>query len=96
MAVARRGSKLITVGGVSYRWVVSEDSGFKVIVVQHASGSGQRLEASTSIIDDFIHQAVRPGAVQRLIELALARGWSPDANGPPMKLQNVDKLGVLD
>lgn len=84
MAIARKGSRLITVDGVSYRWVVSEDSGYKVVVVQHGSGRGQRLEATTTYGDaGFPGLAVRPADVRRLIEMALEDGWAPDSDGPP-------------
>lgn len=92
VAIARRGSKRITVADVEYRWAVSEDSGYKVIVVQHASGSGQRLEARTSVSVDYRQIAVRPGAVAKLIEAAIDEGWEPESSGPPFRLAEVDSF----
>ena len=47
MALSTRNSRRIVVDGVPYRWVLSMDSGYAMVTVQHGSGSGQRLEAQT-------------------------------------------------
>ncbi len=86
MALARKGSKTITVDGICYRWTVSEDSGWKVVVVQHESGRGQRLEANTPVADDWHEVAIRPAHVEELIQLAVAEGWAPEEPGPPVRI----------
>lgn len=45
MALAKKGSRRITVDGVLYRWVLSPDDGYMVLVTESADASGQRLEA---------------------------------------------------
>ncbi|MEM7342118.1 MAG: hypothetical protein AAF467_25985 [Actinomycetota bacterium] len=92
MALARRGSKSIEVGGIRYRWAVSQDSGYKVIVVQSDAGAGQKLEASTSYRNDSSQLAIRPSDVRAVIEAALAGGWAPDQRGaPPFVMRDVDR-----
>jgi hypothetical protein len=86
VSLARKGSKAITVGGTRYRWTVSEDSGYKVVVVEHSSGRGQRLEAQTPATEDWHAVAIRPAHVEELIKLAAAGGWTPQESGPPFRI----------
>lgn len=79
MAIAGKGSRPITVDEVGYRWTVSEDSGYKVVVVQHQSGSGPRLEVRTPYGPTWAAVAIGPGIVARLIRMAITDGWRPTA-----------------
>jgi hypothetical protein len=45
MSLARKGSRSIAVGGQKFRWAVSPDSGYMVLVAELADEPGQRLEA---------------------------------------------------
>ena len=94
MSLARHGSRTLTVDGVVYRWVVSPDSGFMVLVVELDGDSGQRLEATLCYRDDgpgAASGAVTPAVVRRAIERALADGWVPSARGrKPHQLSNAD------
>ena len=45
MALAKRGTRRITVDNRAYRWVVAPDDGYMVLVVEDANTPGQRLEA---------------------------------------------------
>lgn len=89
MAMAKKGTRRITVDGVAYHWVVSPDDGYMVLVVEWADGPGQRLEAFFEYHD--IHepaepgafrvvgqrQSISPGVVRTVILSAIARGWKP-------------------
>jgi len=44
MALSKKKSRAIAVDGEDYRWSFSPDSGFSIIVVQAAMGTGQKLE----------------------------------------------------
>jgi hypothetical protein len=98
MALAKKGSRLISIDGVTYRWVVSPDSGYMVLVVETSDEPGQRLEA----VFDYHYQrvelgscfiqgrAISPGIVRQVIVIALNRGWLPSKHGlPPFRVDNV-------
>ena len=99
MAVAKKGTRLIDVGGVRYRWVVSPDSGYMVVVVELAEAPRQRLLAYTDYCDELIpgpspdsrlkrqRTRIAPGSVRRWIEQALAVEWKPAAPGPDLRLR---------
>ncbi|NKB88751.1 MAG: hypothetical protein GKS06_11070 [Acidobacteria bacterium] len=92
MALAKKGSRRIAVGGDSYRWVVSPDDGYMVIVVEGEAQPAQRLQAYVSYgIDPDAPRRITPAVVRRAIELGLAEGWLPDHRGlAPFKLDNAD------
>jgi hypothetical protein len=89
MALAKKGTRRITVDGIAYRWVVSPDDGYMILVAEWADGPGQRLEAFFQYHD--VHEpagqgafrivgqrrSISPGVVRALILAALARGWQP-------------------
>jgi hypothetical protein len=92
MALAKKGSRLIRVGGRSYRWVASPDSGYITLVVESAAKRGQRLTARFPYCDVRLEPAVgplvliqrsivTPGLVRRSILEGLAQGWKPDESG---------------
>ena len=93
MAISKKGSRTITVNGIAYRWVVSPDSGYAVVVVELEPNPGERLlgycnpftEARSpdagGLRLNTIHRTISPGAVTRLIRAALERGWQPAKKG---------------
>ena len=87
MALARKKTRLITVDGLQYRWIVSPKeptvydimemeawrTGFG-IVVESAGSPGQRM------VTWFEYCAtISPGLVRRAILHALSRGWRSNA-----------------
>lgn len=105
MGLAKRGTRRITVGGSAYRWVVSPDDGYMVLVAELADEPGQRLEASFNYHD--IHElagpgasriagqrrSVSPGVVSVVIEVALRRGWQPSRRGlKAFRVHDADQL----
>ncbi len=88
MSLARTGSRAITVDEVAYRWAVSPDSGYDVIVVQAATGAGAKLRVYVSYMqvtyadaDDQGRLAVTPGLVTAIIRQACEHGWQPGETG---------------
>lgn len=77
MGLAKKGSRRIVVGAIPYRWVVSPDDGFLILVVELVEKPGQRLEAFFS----YNPKAMTPGSVRQIIEFALTRGWKPQQRG---------------
>jgi hypothetical protein len=93
MGLARRGSRRITVDGTDYRWVLSPDSGYVVLVVELLENPGQRLEALSDMgWHDREPLSVTPGLVARVIRLALQQNWQPAETGlPPFRIRNFDR-----
>ena len=96
MGLAKKGSRSIDVNGSRFRWVVSPDSGYMVLVVELAEHPGQRLEAHFSYGDQHDEEAgairqgakVTPKIVRATILAALSKGWRPEErNQPPMGLK---------
>ncbi|WP_299464631.1 hypothetical protein, partial [uncultured Gimesia sp.] len=87
-----------------YRWSPSQDSGYMVLVVQHASGTGKKLEVvisddqnivvengSYSIeVGDINKLLITPKLVQSIIRDALVLGWRPRESGPPVELSLIE------
>jgi hypothetical protein len=93
VGLAKRGIRRIVIGGTAYRWVVSPDDGYLVLVAELADEPGQRLEAFFRYHDVYEPQGegvlriigqrrpIRPGVVRAVIEAALGRGWQPSQRG---------------
>lgn len=93
MALAKKGTRRISVDGQAYRWVVSPDDGYMVLVVELAENPGQRLIACFDYQDIFepagpgrwriVGQriSISPGVVRSVIEAALISGWRPSVPG---------------
>lgn len=80
MALAKKESRMLVTGDVRYRWVVSPDSGFMVLVVIDDESSGQKLEVQMDYDDLSMpqkHRQITPSLVLGCIEEALQRGWQP-------------------
>ena len=98
MAVPRNGSRLITVDGTVYRWLVRRKSTFAqelgtplTFAVEAADSPGQVLSVVTRsarsdnvLLEPFT--PVTPRTVERAVRLALAEGWKPDRNGGRFRL----------
>ena len=88
MSLAAKGSRPISIDGEAYRWAVSPDSGYNVIVVQAADGSGAKLLVYVSYTDvryasaDADGQlAVTPALVTSIVRQARQNGWQPVEKG---------------
>ncbi|MFI6985276.1 hypothetical protein ACIBSV_42850 [Embleya sp. NPDC050154] len=86
MAIAKKGTRIIVVGGERYRWVVSPDSGYMVLLIERAEGDGRRV--STVFEQSAV---VTPGVVAAVIEGAQRLGWVPGNCGTELRLWNLDR-----
>lgn len=99
MALVRRGSRLITVDDITYRWRVRRrptyDQGLVMApltyAVEHAETSGTTLVVSTSQPhpSNWVGTAgspVLPAQVADSIRTALTDDWSPKSPGSPFHL----------
>ncbi|AFY94269.1 hypothetical protein [Chamaesiphon minutus] len=97
MAIAKKGTRLITVDDIEYRWIVQPDDEPGLgIVVECAENPGQRM------ITWVEHgNIISPWLVRKAILHALDRGWKPKQRGQELNfgfegiLQNPrDWIGV--
>ena len=100
MALAVKGSRLITVDGAVYRWRMRRNPTYGqqclgsplTFAVELADARGTILAAT---VPDVSHPAslvagssliVRPALVAAVIRTALGQGWEPAAPGAPFRL----------
>ncbi len=92
MPLAHKGSRPITVDGTKYRWVVSSDNSYVVVVIKAYESAGQRTEVyiNTDInrlwvefphINDLNLRIVKPSDVRAMINKLLRRGGNRMRNG---------------
>ncbi|MGW5638612.1 hypothetical protein [Streptomyces sp. NPDC003832] len=99
MALVKKGSRLITVDGTTYRWRLrgrpTYDQGLVrsplTYAVEHADASGTTLLVTTNqphLSNWFGTQGgpILPGQVADSIRTALSDGWTPEDPGPPFRL----------
>ncbi|GIH50784.1 hypothetical protein SAMN05421833_12376 [Microbispora rosea] len=94
MAIPRKGSRLITVDGVAYRWRIRRKptygqaigEGSLSFAIELAEGPGLVLLVSLpfSLPDVWVGErtmAVRPALVAEAVRMALGQGWDPRQAG---------------
>ena len=88
MSLAGKGSRAIEVDGEAYRWALSPDSSYDVIVVQAAGGTRPKLlvyaaygGSQFASADDNGPHAVTPALVAAIIRQARDQSWQPDEAG---------------
>ena len=98
MALAKKKTRLIHVDGADYRWVVSPDDGYMVLVVELAREPRSRLLVYTGYDDllvpdpenagyaPFPDTEITPRFVRAWISHALAHGWDAAAAGREFRL----------
>lgn len=92
MGLAKKGTRVLTVEGVRYRWVVAPaDEPGLAIVVEDADSPGQRMVAWVQ------HgQIVSPRVVREAILRALSQGWRPQTRGADLTFRlESSKLQLL-
>ena len=88
MAIPKKGSRLITVDGKRYRWIVIPDDEHNLrAVIELADAPKQRIVTHISPGD-----IVTPAEVERIIRAALAQGWSPTQPGKQLAFTIVGNL----
>lgn len=84
MALARKGTRLIVVGGRRYRYAVSARTPVVRIVAVADGRAGQRLVATldgSDLLGWAIEHLVRPRLVEHVIVRGLDAGWNPAERG---------------
>ncbi|GIE32276.1 hypothetical protein Ait01nite_053210 [Actinoplanes italicus] len=103
MAIPRKGSRLITVDGMVYRWAVRAKPtycqglnwGRLTFAVEHADTPGQVLSVETRSprLDNWLNlpgRPVTPLTVEQSVRIALAAGWEPDRSDGVFRLAPED------
>ena len=93
MAVARRRSQPITVGGTAFRWTVRRRAahhrgdGWDLLpfVVEQATGHGALLMVTLPEHSVPAGRSVFSSTVAESIDRALTAGWRPDGRGPAIR-----------
>jgi hypothetical protein len=89
MGIAKKGTRLIVVGGHRLRWVVAPgDEPGLAIVVEHADEPGQRL---VTWVDHGT--VIAPGLVAEVVRDALGQGWTPRERGRQLTLRVTEPGG---
>jgi hypothetical protein len=101
MTLPRKGSRLVEVEGVGYRWVVTGNDGVIDLYVERADAPARGLAAAfdyrgvygafdgRSRSHHHLRQgrAVTPAVVTSVIRWALVHGWDPSArDAPPFRV----------
>ncbi|NJM60516.1 MAG: hypothetical protein HC849_10445 [Oscillatoriales cyanobacterium RU_3_3] len=90
MALPKKGTRLIEVNDVKYRWVVKPDDDGLRLVIGLAENAGQKM---TIWVEH--NNIISPGLVRKAILSALDRGWHPQQKGQEiifhLKSQNSDR-----
>ena len=94
MAIAKKGSRRITVDGIDYRWRANgDDVHYDQVAIRVApeEGTGTTLLFHTSgehrnTLSGYSHPVVTPARVAEVIRLALLYGWRADEPGKPFDL----------
>ncbi|HWB06021.1 MAG TPA: hypothetical protein VG796_23565 [Verrucomicrobiales bacterium] len=85
MALAKRGTRKVTVNGTRYCWKVAApyEPDMKLVVQRDGSSRGQRM---VTMIGDYPWHGtiISPWLVRRTILRALAAGWLPNLPGPEL------------
>ena len=77
MSLPRKKSRLITVDGVRYRWLVRETNAYPeaILYVELDTGPSNLLQLRYYAYPQ--HPAITPGSVESSIRDALHKGWDP-------------------
>ncbi|BAZ12590.1 hypothetical protein NIES4071_44210 [Calothrix sp. NIES-4071] len=93
MGLSKKETRIITVNGTTYKWVVSPSGGYLYLIIEHNDFSGQRLNAGFKYHNTYVYnkdseyrrleqrRLITPSLVKSVILLALDKGWKPAQRG---------------
>ncbi len=95
MAIPRKGSRRITVGAHSLRWLVRRRQDVFRLLVERETDPGQRLVGEIPLVlFPADAQVLSPELAKQCVLLAMADGYSPDSRGGEYRF--VVAAGQLD
>jgi hypothetical protein len=99
MTIPRKGSRLITVHAMHYRWMVTGNDMVINVIVEKEGAKGQKLRVDFDYPNLSPHGSmmaqkrnVTPGVVIQCILYALQEGWEPDVKGTSAMVLDGEKI----
>ncbi len=101
MALPKKKSRIITIDGIKYRWLVGPNDGYNVFVAQKEGVDGRIIEVyfKTDIsalwvefpnVDHLNLKVINPKDSETIIRQALQLGWDPEEKGNPVVYDLID------
>jgi|SRR5579859_2134716 len=101
MALPKKGSRIIQIDGIRYRWIVGPNDGYNVFVAQKDGVEARIIEVyfKTDIdsywtnfpnVDHLNLKIIPPKSAEMIIRQAVQLGWDPEKKGSPIKFDLVD------
>ena len=95
MTISKRNSRRIIINDEYFRWAISPGSGYVILIVEHETIKGQRIEiyvesdinnywANFPYVENMNQRLVKPSAVRKLIIEAINLGWNYKTPGKPL------------
>jgi len=102
MTISKRNSRRIIINDEYFRWAISPGSGYLVLVVEHETIKGQKIEVYINsdinnlwvnfpLIENMNLRLVKPSAVRKMIIEAIYMGWNYKEPGKPIKYDLKDE-----
>lgn len=95
MAIPKKGSRKITVGGREYRWIAREVPEGTRIFIGPTEGNWQTLSAHFDRVDEWEEPGrafqLTPFIVKKILEYGLRKGWNPAEGGGTFVLGDVTR-----
>ena len=93
MALPKKGSRRVVVGGVTYRWRESHGHQAFELRVEHFEAAGQLLFVPFAYLhldrarpDDVYRPIMTHRVLAAVVEQGLALGWRPEIQGPLLSI----------
>ena len=100
MSLPKKGSRIIKVGNIDYRWMASGNDGWIDLYIESEAANGQPLKVKF----EYYHKEVKkidgvalkqqfivtPDIVRQTIELGMKEGWEPNKAVKPLDLHHID------
>lgn len=88
MALPKKNTRKIVIDNIRYRWITSGNDYGIDIYVEHFEQPGQLLCGRSEYQYDSngVQIGIVPSDVEKLVRLALKKGWIADQPGPNFKL----------
>ena len=83
MSLPKKGTRIISVNELKYRWISTGNEYGIDVLVERAQGQGQLFCFTFRYEYDGnnIQLGVTPGIVEKFVNIALNIGWEPDSTG---------------
>lgn len=101
MSLPKKGSRIINVNGLEYRYIVSGNDGYIDLIIESNENQGQRLVASFDYNHKYIpttdgmklkqQNSITPETVRKTIVYGLQNNWLPETKGQELRFNFIGK-----